>query len=163
MNEQVSPTEGAAELQLDEVDEKIVALLKENGRASNQEIARQLGITAATVGARIRRLEETNTMRIVAITDFSAAGYDLLICIGVQVQNRSATDVAEDLAALPEIFSVSLVTGVQDIEILAAAKDFDDLSELLTKKLAHIKGIQNLSPGLAVDVLKFLSDSVPLK
>lgn len=163
MNEQAPLTDAASELQLDEVDEKIVALLKENGRASNQEIARQLGITAATVGARIRRLEETNTMRIVAITDFSAAGYDLLICIGVQVQNRSASDVADDLAELPEIFSVSLVTGVQDIEILAAAKDFDDLNALLTEKLAPIKGIHNISPGLAVDVLKFLSDSVPLK
>ena len=41
---------------VDEIDRAIVAELRKNGRATNQQIANQLGLTAATVSTRIRRM-----------------------------------------------------------------------------------------------------------
>ena len=104
--------------ELDELDHKIIASLKADGRATNQKIARTLKIAPATVSARIRRLEELNAMRVVAVTDFSALGYNVLLAVGIEVQGRPAQDVAEELAKLPEVFAVHLVTGARDIEIL---------------------------------------------
>ena len=92
---------------LDEIDERIVALLKKNGRATNQQIAQDLKIAAATVSARIRRLEQTRAVRVVAVTDFAALGYKALLALGIEVQGRAAEDVGIDLAALDEVFSVA--------------------------------------------------------
>jgi Lrp/AsnC family leucine-responsive transcriptional regulator len=107
------------------------------------------------VGTRIRRLEQINAMRVVAVTDFSALGYKVLLAIGIEVQGRRAEDVCNDLAALPEVFAAHIVTGARDIEILVALHDFDELEPFLTRDIAQVAGIRSLSAGIAADVIKF--------
>lgn len=145
----------AASYELDDIDRKIIAALKADGRATNQRIARTLRISPATVGARIRRLESVNAMRVVAVTDFSALGYKVLLAIGIEVQGRAAEEVAKDLAALEEVFAVHLVTGARDIEILVALHDLEELETFLLSDIGKIRGIRALSAGIAADVIKY--------
>lgn len=147
---------------LDETDRNIIAMLKADGRATNQQIARSLRIAAATVSSRIRRLEQSNAMRVVAVTDFSALGYKVLLAIGVEVQGRPAEEVARELATLPEVFSAHLVTGARDIELLVALKDFEALQAFLQKNIASVRGIRSLTAGIAADVIKYSFDVAPL-
>jgi Lrp/AsnC family transcriptional regulator for asnA, asnC and gidA len=148
--------------EFDETDRKILDLLKANGRATNQKIARILKISAATVSARIRQMEDAKAMKVVAATDFAAFGYNILIAIGVEVQGRAAESVAEELALLPEILSINLVTGAKDIEILLAAREFSELRDFLLNHIAAIKGVRSLSPAIAVDIVKYDFDVAPL-
>jgi Lrp/AsnC family transcriptional regulator for asnA, asnC and gidA len=147
---------------LDDVDQRIVELLKENGRATNQQIARSLNIAAATVSARIRRLEQTKAVRVVAVTDFAALGFQALLALGIEVQGRAAEDVARDLAALDEVFSVHLVTGARDIEVLVALRSLDDLKDFLLEELMRVPGIRSVTTGIAADVVKYNFDVVPI-
>jgi Lrp/AsnC family leucine-responsive transcriptional regulator len=147
--------------ELDELDLKIITALKADGRATNQDIARGLKLAPATVSARIRRLEELNAMRVVAVTDFSALGLDVLLAVGIEVQGRPAEDVAEELAKLPEVFAVHLVTGARDIEILVALRDFQELKPFLLDNVAAVRGIRSLTAGIAVDIVKFEFDRTP--
>jgi len=139
----------------DDIDNAIIAALKHDGRATNQKIARSLNLAPATVGARIRRLEQMNAMRVVAVTDFSALGYEVLIAVGVEVQGRPAEEVALELAKLPEVFAIHVVTGVRDIEMLIALSDFSELSAFLLQGVAKVSGIRSLSVGIAADTIKF--------
>jgi len=148
--------------EFDDTDRKILELLKANGRATNQQIARILKISAATVSARIRQMEDAKAMKVVAATDFAAFGYNILIAIGVEVQGRPAEAVAVELAVLPQILSINLVTGAKDIEILLAVPEFADLSRFLLDDIAAIQGIRSLSPAIAVDIVKFDFDIAPL-
>jgi Lrp/AsnC family transcriptional regulator for asnA, asnC and gidA len=148
--------------EFDETDRKILELLKANGRATNQKIARDLKVSAATVSARIRQMEEAKAMKVVAATDFAAFGYDTLIAIGVEVQGRPAEDVAKEFARLPQILSINLVTGAKDIEILLAVQEFSELSHFLLNDVAAIKGVRSLSPAIAVEIVKFDFDVAPL-
>lgn len=148
-------------IELDEIDNAIIDLLRVDGRLPYRAIARELGLTETTVRARVKRLEESNTMRVVAVTDIEAAGYEMLLAIGVQVENRSPVEVARELAEIPEVFSVNVVVGSHDIEILAVAEDQDALAQLLSVRLANMPGIRRLTPALAVDVLKNQPDWVP--
>jgi len=148
--------------ELDAIDLGIIAVLRENGRATNQEIADRLAISPATVSARVRRFEEANAMRVVAVTDFAAHGYNVLIAVGVQVYKRRAEDVARDLAVFPEVFSINLMTGVYDLEILVALKDFSEIDVFLNDHVANVEGIRHLEPGIAVDVVKFQFNVAPL-
>jgi Lrp/AsnC family transcriptional regulator, leucine-responsive regulatory protein len=141
--------------ELDDVDRHIIAALKADGRATNQKIARSLKISPATVGARIRRLENVNAMRVVAVTDFAALGYQVLLAVGIEVQGRPAQEVAQELAALEEVFAVHLVTGARDIEILVALHDLKELETFLLQDVAKIRGIGALAAGIAADVIKY--------
>jgi Lrp/AsnC family transcriptional regulator for asnA, asnC and gidA len=148
-------------VELDEVDHAIIDLLRGDGRLPYRAIARELELTEATVRARVKRLEESNTMRVVAVTDIEAAGYDMLLAVGVQVENRSPEDVARDMAGIPEVFSVNVVVGTHDVEILVVAEDQKALTELLNNRLARMPGVRRLTPALAVDVKKNQPDWVP--
>lgn len=152
---------GSVQIELDDTDHRIIALLRVDGRLPYRSIARELGLTEATIRARVRRLEDSRTMRVVAVTDIEAAGYGMLLAIGVQVENRSPEDLALELAAIPEVFSVNVVVGAQDLEILMVAEDQAALHRLLQQRIATMAGVRRLTPSLAVNVLKNQPDWVP--
>ena len=152
-----------APLELDAIDHGIISLLRADGRMPYRAIARELGVTENTVRARVRRLEESNTMRVVAVTDIEAAGYSMLLAIGVQVEGRSPEEVAQELARFTEVFSVNVVVGAHDLEILVVAEGRPALERLLTERLAGVPGVRRLTPALALDVLKNQPDWVPLR
>jgi DNA-binding Lrp family transcriptional regulator len=147
----------------DDTDQRIIAMLKANGRATNQDIARALKVAPTTVSARIRRLEKARALRVVAVTDFSALGYDVLLAVGIEVEGRAAEEVGTELARLPEVFSVHLVTGARDLEVLVAVKDFSELRSFLEREVARIRGVRRLTAGIAVDVVKFNFDVAPMQ
>jgi len=147
---------------LDDLDTSIIELLRSNGRATNQEIAQRLSVTAATVSARLRRMEEARVMRVVAVTDFAAVGYNVLIALGVKVHGRHPRDVARDLAKLPEVLSVNEMNGEYDLELLVALHDFSEINMLLSDHISGIAGVSHLSPGVAADIVKFEFNVVPL-
>ena len=151
----------AAHIDLDATDQAIIDLLRRDGRMAYRAIARELDVAENTVRARVRRMEDSDTMRVVAVTDIEAAGYGMLLAIGVQVEGRAPEAVARDMAIIPEVFSVSVVVGAQDIEILVVAQDQAALNELITDKLGAIPGVRRLTPALALDVLKNKPDWVP--
>lgn len=147
-------------LLLDEVDQSIVQQLRRDGRTPYKTLAKQLDLTEATVRARVKRLEESDSLRVVAVSDYEAVGFSVLLAVGVQVEGRPAEDVADELAALDAVFSVCQVVGARDIETLAVARDQDDLAALLDC-LAAVPGVRKLEPSVALDVLKNQSHWVP--
>ncbi len=147
---------------IDDADRAIVEQLRLNGRATNQQIANTLGLTAATVSARIRRMEDANKLRVVAVSDFSAHGYNVLMEVAIEVDGRPATDVVEELAQFPEVFAAHLVTGRYDIDVLVALHDFDELPDLFLNKFGKIPGIRSMVPAIAVDVIKYKFDVAPI-
>ena len=133
---------------IDDVDRSIVDQLRVNGRATNQQIADRLGLTAATVSARIRRMEDANKLRVVAVSDFSAHGYNVLMEVAIEVDGRPASEVVSELAEFREVFAAHLVTGRYDIDILVALHDFDELPDLLLNRLSSVRGIRSMMPAI---------------
>jgi Lrp/AsnC family transcriptional regulator, leucine-responsive regulatory protein len=140
---------------LDGIDTRIIQILRSNGRATNQEIAKKLSLSAPTVSARIRRLEESKSLRVVAVTDYSAHGFNLLAAVGIKVAGRSAIDVGQDLAKLHEVLSIQSTSGPNDLEMLVGVADLEGLNAFLTKHAAAIPGVHELESGIAADILKY--------
>lgn len=153
----------AEDFSTDDIDRAIVDQLRLNGRATNQQIADRLDLTAATVSARIRRMEEENKLRVVAVSDFSAHGYNVLMEVAIEVDGRPASDVAAELAEFPEVFAAHLVTGRYDIDMLVVLHDFDELPNLMLNKLSKVRGIRSMMPAIAVDVVKYKFDVAPIE
>jgi len=146
---------------LDETDWRLIELLRADGRMPFRALADELGVAETAVRARVRALESSGCMKVVAVADAAASGYELLLAVGVEVDERPALDVAEALAAIPEVFSVCLVVGTYDIELLIVARDHGHVSQLVTETIVQVPGVRRIHAGLAVDVLKNQPDWVP--
>lgn len=139
----------------DETDLEIIRLLKENGRATNREIAESLGLTANTVSSRIRQMEEADQLRVIAVSDFAAHGHDVLIQVAIEIDNRPAAEAAQQIAQFSEVFAAHVVNGNYDIDLLVAVPDFDALKRFMLEKLSKVRGIRSMTPSIAVDIIKY--------
>jgi len=157
------PADMTQRFNFDATDVNIVEQLRLNGRANNQQIAERLGLTATTVSTRIKRMEDANQLRVVAVSDFTAHGFNFLLRISVEVDGRAASEVAHELAELPQVFAAHIVTGRYDIDMLVALHDFDDLSTLLLDKFSTVRGIRSLTPAIVVDIIKYQFDVAPIE
>lgn len=152
----------ASVFEFSDLDKSIIKILKRDGRMSNQKIADRLGVSTSMIATRIRRMEQAKAMKVVAVSDFSAFDYNVLLPIGIDVKDRRANDVARDLAGLEEVAVVQLVSGKHDIEILVTLAHMEDLSGFLLNKLSRIKGVRSLDPSITVDIIKYDFDVAPI-
>ena len=151
-----------ASLVLDDLDNGIIQMLRENGRATNLDIAEKLGVTASTVSIRIKRLEDNKAMKVVAGSDFSAHGFDVLMGVGIKVNGRNLEAIAADLTALPEVFALHKMNGRFDLEMLVALKNFDAIGSFMADHVAKVKGVAEVESAVAYDIVKFEFNVVPL-
>ena len=127
---------------LDELDRSIVALLQEDGRASNVVIARRLGYSEATIRKRLDRLLSSGIVRVAALLDPAKANLTMPIIIGIEVDLVAAQETALQLAALPEVCSVKMVTGAYDVIAEAVLASHDQLLPFLVDRIAVIPGVK---------------------
>ena len=127
---------------MDERDRQIIALLQEDGRATNATIARTLGVSEGTVRRRLNRLFNDEYIRVVALPDSSKLGLDSEALIGVQVEPDKADTVANDLAALEEIKWVVSTTGSYDVFAWVALPNAEALGVFLRSKVGAIRGVR---------------------
>jgi len=153
--------EAGAGTALDRVDECIIAQLRRDGRISNRDLARVAGVNEATIRARIRRLEASEAVRVVAMVDLAAAGFTFVAPVGIQVRGRPVADVGAELAKISQVLTVAVVIGPQDLEIQVVARDLAELAVTLTDIIAKTEGVGRITPGLALQILKYESTWVP--
>ncbi len=111
---------------------------------------------------RLRKLEATNAVRVVAMRDITAMGFNAIAAVGVQVKGRSANDVGADLAKIENVITVNVTIGMYDLEAQVVANDIEELDRLLTDVIAHIEGVERLFPGLSMKILKYNPEWAPL-
>lgn len=143
---------------LDELDRQIIALLQKDGRLSNVEVARTLGLAEGTVRKRLDRLLSAGIMRIMAVTDPAALGLPASILIGIQVELGQLNEVARRLAALPEVLSVDIVTGTYDVIIEAALPSGEHLLSFLIDKVSAIPSVKRTETSHVMQVVKRACD-----
>jgi Lrp/AsnC family leucine-responsive transcriptional regulator len=108
-------------------------------------------------------MEEADQLRVIAVSDFSALGYNVLMRLAIEVDGRPASEVAQELADFPEVFAAHMVTGRYDIDILLALKNFAELPALMMDRFAKVRGIRSMTPSIAVDILKYKFDVAPIE
>lgn len=139
---------------VDEFDRQIIALLQRNGRLSNVEIARALGIAEGTVRKRLERLLSEGIIRIMAIPEPATLGMSATVIIGIQTEVTDIRDVAQRLAAIPEVRAVNVVTGTYDILIEAALPSAERLLSFLVDKVSTIPGVRRTETSHVLQPVK---------
>lgn len=146
----------------EELDDRIIELIEQNGRISYREIAKSLGISERQAGYRFRRLLDEDVIRVITVVDAYAVGFNVILAIGVQVADRSAVDVAADLATLPNVIATAVMVGEYEVEIMVAVENHAALSSLVREKFTAIPGVRSLHPSLFLEVSKYETGAGPV-
>jgi len=141
---------------IDALDRSIIRLLQEDSRMPSAEIARRLGVAERTVRARINRLVGDGIVKLVAIVNPSALGYDVTADIFLEVEPGRLEEVAQQLVAMEEVAYVGLTTGERDISIQVFVPSVDALYRFITEKLQRIPGVIGTTTYVVPRVLKLL-------
>ena len=139
---------------MDELDTRIIALLQEDGRASNAGIARRVGVSEGTVRRRLKRLVQEEYIRVVAQLDPDRMGYASEALVGVQVDPDKVDQVANDLAGLEEVSWVTITTGAFDVFAWATLQSAEALGIFLRTKVGTIPGVRRTETFVNLAVKK---------
>lgn len=143
---------------LDETDRQILLILQEDGRISNADLARRIGLSAPATYARVRRLEEQGLIRgYVALVDMEQAGYDLLCFVHVSLQMHQSQPVEnfkQAIRSMPEVLECHHVTGDYDYLLKVALRNRKDLERFAIERLTPIPGVARIHTSLVLRVVK---------
>lgn len=144
----------AMPVKMDDVDANLISLLQVDGRLSNIELARQLGIAEATVRKHLKGLLAEEIVQISAWADPLKLGYQLYALIMIRADPPMLEKAAEKVAGLPELFFVGLATGAFDIFATGLFRSNAHLDEFFTKRLSHIPGIVSMTTYNIMRIVK---------
>ena len=133
-------------MELDRYDRQILAVLQEDGRISNQDLADRIGLSPSPCLRRVRALEEAGIIAgYRALLDARKLGLTLMALIHISM-DRHTPDRFEnfeaEVNALPEIVECLLITGQDaDYQLKAVVRDMDAYQELLLNRITRIPGV----------------------
>lgn len=145
---------------LDKIDRKILKTLQENGRITNVELARTVGISAPPCLRRVKALEEAGFIKDYhANINPSYMGYGVTVFAMVKLASQAEHDLVafEKLAqSLPMVRECHMLTGDVDFVLKIVAKDWDAYQELLTHSLTTAPNVTSVKSSLAIRASKDL-------
>ncbi len=147
-----------AHVELDDIDRAILVALQADGRMSNLDVSRTVGLSPAATHARVRRLEATGVIRgYAALVDKELAGFDLVCLISLSMQLHQAAPVErirDALRAMPEVLECHHVTGPYDYLLKVALRDRRALERFVIDRLTPLPGIARIQTGVVLAEVK---------
>ena len=127
---------------MDSVDRRIIAALRDNGRATYAELGRQVGLSASAVHERVGKLEATGVITgYHAVVNPSLVGLGVTALIGIHPTDiADDDDVAAALGLLAEVESCYRVAGDESFVVKVRVATVDDLEHTLGR-LRRIDGV----------------------
>jgi Lrp/AsnC family leucine-responsive transcriptional regulator len=132
--------------QLDEIDYEILRHLQENGRITNQNLAKLVGLSPTPCQERVKKLEREGVIAgYKAIISAATVGLPMMLMVSV-ILDRTTGDVyqkARDaFAAIPEILEAYMVTGEVDYLLKMRVRSIDHFRELLETAIVPLPFIK---------------------
>lgn len=139
-------------MNLDDVDTRLYEELQRDGRASMEDLARAVGLSRVAVRARVSRLIDTGTLRVVGIVHPSTQELRAFAHLSLTVDG-SALEVGRRIAVLDTVPLVSVVTGRSALVAEARATSTVALREA-TGVIAAVPGVVHVESTLYTERVK---------
>jgi len=140
-------------LEIDNVDLKILSLLMEDANLPYTEIAKRIFVSGGTVHVRMKKMQDLGIVTGAQLRiDYSKLGYDIIAYLGIYLEKSSMyEEVAELLANIPEIVNIHYTTGIYSIFAKIICKDTKHLRNVLHDKIQNVKGIQRTETFISLE------------
>ncbi|MDI9608661.1 MAG: Lrp/AsnC family transcriptional regulator [Candidatus Verstraetearchaeota archaeon] len=141
--------EGEMMYQMDEVDRKILALLKENSRLAFTKIAEEVGLSEAAVRKRVERLQQEGVIKRFTIDVETGEKVKAIILVSVQ-PSRPNPLVAQQIKKIEGVDLVLEVAGEVDIVALISGASMQEVN----KNIDEVRKIEGLTKTNSMIVLR---------
>lgn len=127
---------------LDDVNLKILDKLGEDSSTPFVEIAKQIGVSDATVHIRVRRMVDAGIINKFTLSvDNDRLGYDHLAFMGINTDPGSVESVIADLCFVDEVLEVHEMHGTFDLILKIRAKNLEQMRDIVENKIRTLPHI----------------------
>lgn len=140
---------------VDQLDLKIIQILREDASVPFTEIARRLKISESTVRKRVTNLKQKGVIKkFTVIIEPSKIGLNTVAIVGVDVDPPKLLEVSQNLCEIPETLYVATSTGDHMIMTEIWTKDGRELTRVISEKIGSIEGVKKICPAIILEKLK---------
>ena len=147
-----------ATTKLDEIDRKILAELQADGRMTNVELAKRVGISAPPCLRRVRTLEEAGYIRgYHADVDARELGFEVAVFAMVGLQSQAQADLSafeEACRGWPLVRECHMLNGEVDFILKCVAPDLSSFQNFLTGELLTTPNVASVKTSLVIRAAK---------
>jgi Lrp/AsnC family leucine-responsive transcriptional regulator len=136
-------------MHIDGFDRRILEVLQEEGRISNQDLAERIGLSPSPCLRRVRALEKSGVIAgYRAVLDAGKLGLSLLALIHISMDRHTPERFAnfeQKVADLPEVLECLLITGQDaDYQLKVVVHDMEAYQALLLNRITRIEGVSGV-------------------
>ena len=161
---------------LDPIDRKILAELQADGRMTNVELAKRVGISAPPCLRRVRTLEDAGFIKgYHADVDARELGFEVQVFAMVGLQSQAESDLSafeEQCRNWPLVRECHMLNGEVDFVLKCVAPDLSTFQSFLTEQLTAAENVASVKtslvirgakdePGVPFDVLEARMEDTP--
>ena len=143
---------------LDSIDWHILKELQQDGRITNVELARRIGISAPPCLRRVRALEEAGLIRgYRTLLDEKQLGYEVtaFVMVGLHSQTEADLMAFEELVKQwPLVRECYMVSGEVDFFLRCTAKDLESFQSFIISEVTSAKNVDHVRTALTIRRLK---------
>jgi len=145
-------------VRIDRIDREILLQLQRDGRLSNVELARRVGLTPPPCLRRVKRLEDTGVItgyRAVINQAAIGRGLDVLIDIDIAANDLHTVEAFEaTMAGYEEVIELRRMFGRPDYVIRVAVADHAAYEAFQTTKILGLPGVLHVTSHLTMKKIK---------
>ena len=142
-------------VEIDEIDQKIVDVLIEDGRASAAAIARTIGgISERVVRYRMERLLREGVVKIGAIVNPVALGYAVMADVFLEVESGGIEEVSRQVMAYDCVTYLAFSIGESDVSVQIVGKDNEQIYTFVTDVLGRLPKVRRTVTSIVPVKLK---------
>ena len=136
---------------MNNIDKRLLSLLRMNARMSTSELARQLGTSRSTVQSRLKRLEEKKIIGGYTIQYGSDYERKLITAyVLIKVAQKLTGKVYVSLNKIPQIRALYSISGDYDLIAVITAESTEELSTLLDE-VVNLSGIERTNSSVILE------------
>lgn len=140
-------------LEIDNLDMQILALLMEDATIPYTEIAKRLIVSGGTIHVRMKKMQDLGIIKgSNLLIDAQKVGYDVCAYLGIYLEKGSTyKDAVEKLRKVREIVELHYTTGAWSMFAKIICRDTNHLREVLNDSIQAIEGIQRTETFISLE------------
>jgi Lrp/AsnC family transcriptional regulator, regulator for asnA, asnC and gidA len=139
----------------DAVDEGIMAILRDDGRLSNREVARRLEVSEGTVRQRLKKLQDAGAIRIGVVADANRVGFAISAWVRVSVAPEHTDHALRTFSCLDEAPYVAAVSGRYNVLVVLIATNQLELMRVVNAKIETCSGVSRVDVRIIAQTVKY--------
>lgn len=136
------------------LDYMIARLLNDNGRASNRDMAKKLGVSETTIRNRVQKLLREKSLFIIAVPNPTKLSAGILGEIHIKVRAEKKEEIGKKLLKIESLWYVCKTAGTYDFDCEFFVKSQKEMSEMMAE-IEKINGTISVDFSIILEHLKY--------